>query len=174
MASRVELLRWQFDLAWRLAGYHIPHLTDDACLWEPVSGAWTVRRGADGRWRPDWSDKEPDPAPPVTIGWITWQMIWWWASARMAMRGETPTAREKAFWPGSADAVKRELDALAKDWSEILSHLSEDGLEKPVAYPWAEPRAAWQTLAWGNAELMKNVAEIGAVRHLHEAAQRSV
>jgi|HubBroStandDraft_5_1064220.scaffolds.fasta_scaffold312360_2 hypothetical protein len=169
MSPRVEMLRWQFDLTWRLAGYHIPLLTDDACLWEPAPGSWTVRRDANGIWHADWSDKEPDPAPPVTISWLMWQMIWWWSSARAVLRDKTPAAREKVVWPGSADGAKRELDTLAKDWSEILSRLGESDLEKPLAYPWDQPRAAWHTLAWVNAELMKNVAEIGAIRHLFEA-----
>jgi len=128
MSPRVEMLRWQFDLTWRLAGYHIPLLTDDACLWEPAPGSWTVRRDANGIWHADWSDKEPDPAPPVTISWLMWQMIWWWSSARAVLRDKTPAAREKVVWPGSADGAKRELDTLAKDWSEILSRLGESDL----------------------------------------------
>jgi DinB superfamily len=167
----LQMLRWQFDLTWRLAGYHIPALTDEACLWEPASGSWTVRRSADGAWRPDWSDKEPDPAPPVTIGWLTWHLIWWWSGARAALRQEAAVTRESVVWPGSADSVKRDLDVLAKDWSEILSRLTESDLETQLAYPWKEPRAAWHTLAWANAELMKNISEIGVVRHLYENAR---
>jgi hypothetical protein len=40
-----------------------------------------------------------------------------------------------------------------------------------IAYPWSDPRPARYTLAWVNAELMKNVAEIGAVRHLWAASR---
>jgi hypothetical protein len=169
MSQAIPMLRWQFDLTWRLASYHIPALTDEACLWEPALGSWTVRRGADGLWRPDWSDKEPDPAPPVTIGWLTWHVMWWWSGAQLALRGDAPLAHEDVFWPGSALGVKQALGALASDWSEVLSQLTESDLEKLLAYPWKEPRALWHTLGWVNAELMKNVAEIGIVRHLYEA-----
>jgi len=34
-----------------------------------------------------------------------------------------------------------------------------------------EPSAAWYTLALVNAEMMKNVAEIGAIKRLYRATQ---
>jgi hypothetical protein len=112
MTSQLQTLRWQFELTWRLAVVHLPALTDDACLWEPAAGSWTVRRSADGKWRPDWIEPEPDPAPTVTIGWLTWHLTWWWSGVLAALRDETPTARHETFWPGSADAVVRRLNAL--------------------------------------------------------------
>jgi hypothetical protein len=51
----------------------------------------------------------------------------------------------------------------------MLNGLSDVDLEMPFAHPWTEPRPFRIALAWANAELMKNVAEIGAVRHLYEA-----
>jgi len=30
--SEREMLSWQFDLVWRLAGYHLPLLKDEECL----------------------------------------------------------------------------------------------------------------------------------------------
>ncbi len=101
----LDTLRWQFRLTWQLAQYHLPQLTDDACLWEPAPGSWTVRQ-AGGVWQPDWADAEPDPVLPVTIGWLAWHIIWWWSGLIAAVRD-----------------------------------------------------------AWANSELMKNIAEIGAVRH---------
>src|SRR5215472_3006027 len=94
MADEIHTLTWQFELAWKLAQHHLPKLTDEACLWEPAPGSWTVRKSVDGQWRPDWSDAEPDPAPPVTIAWLTWQMIWWWSSALTATFTHPLPARE--------------------------------------------------------------------------------
>lgn len=171
-SSQLETLKWQFGLAWRLAGYHLPALTDAACLWEPSPRCWTVHLSADGYWRPDWVVPEPDPAPATSIGWLTWHLIWWWSGALRAIREEQPVPREDVFWPGSADAVRLQLETLSRDWSAMLETLADDDLEKPFAHPWTEPRPFRVALAWANAELMKNVAEIGAMRHLFEASHK--
>ncbi|MGQ0742423.1 MAG: DinB family protein [Alphaproteobacteria bacterium] len=172
MTTAADTLRWQFELAWKLAQIHLPTLTDEMCLWEPAPGSWTVRRAADGKWVHDWAEVEPDPAPPVTIGWVTWQMIWWWSGLLAAMRGEKPAAHYEIAWPGSASSVVRRLEGLAAEWEEVLAKLTADELEKPLAYPWSEPKPLRLTIAWANSELMKNVAEIGSLRHLYEASRR--
>ncbi len=170
-SSHLETLRWQFRLTWKLAAdVHLPALTDEACLWEPAHGSWTVRQSADGRWRPDWADAEPDPPPPTTIAWLTWHLIWWWSGLLAAVRAETPAAHHEVDWPGSADAVVRRLEVLSSEWSDVLSRLDDGDLERPLAYPWREPRPLRLALAWANSELMKNVAEIGYVRLLFEAS----
>ena len=168
MAGRLETLQWQFLMTWRLAGYHLPHLTDAACLWEPAPDSWTVRRGADGSWRPDWAETEPNPVPATTIGWLTWHLIWWWSGLLSAVEGEKPRPRETVLWPGSAAAAVQ-LNALSGNWGRYLASLSENDLEGPFAYPWEEPRPLSIAIAWANSELMKNIAEIGYVRHLCEA-----
>jgi DinB superfamily len=170
-SSQLDTLRWQFGLAWKLAGLHVPALTDQSCLWEPAPGCWTVRQSKDGRWRPDWADVEPDPPPSTTIGWLTWHLIWWWSGLLAAIRGETPAAHHEVDWPGSADAVVRRLEALSSEWSDVLSRLDDGDLERPLAYPWREPRPLRLALAWANSELMKNVAEIGYVGLLFEASR---
>ncbi len=169
MSNDLPILRMQFDLACKLADYHLARLTDAACLWEPGPGSWTVRRGADGIWRPDWSDVEPDPAPPVTIGWLSWHLFWWWRGAIAAVREAPRVRRGDVVWPGSADSVRTEFAKISNDWRALLSSLSDDDLARPLTFLWPEPRPLWNTLAWVNMELMKNVAEIGIVRHLHEA-----
>lgn len=164
-----QALLWQFDFVWRLAQYHLPKLTDEMCLWEPAPGSWTLRKGRDGLWRPDWSDKEPDPAPPATIGWITWQMLWWWQALIAAAAEGRPVRRELVFWPGSAPAAAARLEDLHRDWRTMLADVSGPDLEKPINWPWAEPRPLGLVIAWANAEPMKNVAEIGCLRHQFEA-----
>ena len=170
-STQLETLRWQFGLTWKLAGVHVPALTDESCLWEPAPGCWNVRQSADGRWRPDWADAEPDPPPPTTIAWLTWHLIWWWSGLLAALRGETSAAHDEVDWPGSADAVVRRLEALSTEWSDVLSRLDDGDLERPLAYPWREPRPLRLALAWANGELMKNVAEIGYVRLLFAASR---
>ena len=169
--SELDTLRWQFTLVTRLAAHHLPALTDDMCLWRPAPSAWTVRQDADGNWRPDWADVEPDPAPPATIGWITWHLIWWRSSLIAAARGETPPARESVLWPGGAAAAVAQLDSLTAEWSALLAALTENDLDRPIAYPWAEPQPLRRALAWANLELMKNIAEIGDMRRLYDASR---
>jgi hypothetical protein len=168
-----DMLRSQFDLTWRLAEYHLPALTDAACLWEPAPGCWTVRQGPDRLWRPDWADAEPDPPPTVTIGWLSWHLIWWWSSALAAVRGETQTPREELFWPGNAAEVIQSVEMLATHWLATLEGLTPADLERPVAYPWPDPRPLAQVLGWVNLELMKNVAEIGYARLLYQNSRNS-
>ena len=170
-STELETLRWQFGLTWKLAGVHVPALTDESCMWEPAPGCWNVQRSADGRWRPDWADAEPDPPPSTTIAWLTWHLIWWWSGLLDAVRGAQPAAHHEVDWPGNADAVVRRLEALAAEWSDVLSKLDDGDLEKPLTYPWRESRPLRLALAWANSELMKNVAEIGYVRLLFEASR---
>jgi hypothetical protein len=169
MATQIETLRWQFELTWRLAEYHLPSLTDEACLWESAPESWTVRRGTDGLWRPDWSEAEPDPPPTTTIGWLSWHLIWWWSGLIAAHRGEPRVARQEVVWPGNAVGTVERLRALCTAWRAELAVISEADLERPLAYPWNEPRPLRIAIAWANSELMKNVAEIGYARLLYEA-----
>lgn len=170
-ASQLQTLQWQFRLTWKLAEVHLPLLTDEACLWEPAPSAWTVCCSEDGKWRPDWAVPEPDPIPPVTIGWVTWHLTWWWSGALATIRKEIPLAHDQVFWPGSAEAVRSRLEALSTEWANFLSGLQDGDLDKPLAYPWTEPRPLSIALAWVNSELMKNVAETGYIRLLFEASR---
>ena len=166
--DRLSLVRWQFDLTWRLAAeFHLPHLDDDMCVWTPAPGAFTVRRDDAGSWRADWDDE--DPPSPVTIGWLTWHVLWWWGELSLRARGHAPPRREHVLWPGSADAVRDRLTELRVQWTELLGELSDTDLDRPFAFPWPEPRPFIYAAAWVNSELMKNVAEIGAVRHQYLA-----
>lgn len=130
-----------------------------------------MRQGADGGWHADWSEPVPEPAPRTTIGWLAWHVLWWWGSAIGALRSENIPEREAVLWPGNAAATIDALNALSARWSDILSR--ETDLDRPVAYPWSEPGLLRLLFAWANCELMKNVAEIGIVRHLFAASHRS-
>lgn len=171
-SSRLGVLRWQLQLTWSLAQYHLPALTDEACFWEPAPGSWAVRRSADGRWHPDWADVEPDPPLGVSIGWITWHVGWWWSAALDHAAGRQPPARESVLWPGSAAAAVAWISDLHRDWTSFLDGCTEDDLEQPFPFPWAQPRPLAVAAAWVNAELMKNVAELGVLRLTWDALGR--
>ncbi|RKN43567.1 DinB family protein [Micromonospora endolithica] len=165
------VLRWQFDLTWSLFEYHLERLDPADLLWEPAALCWTVRPAAGGGWTPDWADTEPDPVPVPTIGWLTWHLGWWWSSAVEQAYGRPVPSREEVAWPGPGAATVAWLRAVRARWVAVLDGLTEDDLAVPVGFPW--PAESGHTVAnlvaWVNAELMKNVAEIGQLRLLRAA-----
>ncbi|MEV0607245.1 DinB family protein [Polymorphospora rubra] len=172
-ASRPELLRWQFDLTWSLFEYHLERLEPADHLWEPAPLHWTVRAGHDGGWVPDWaeSESEPDPVPVPTVAWITWHLGWWWTVTIDHARGRTPPDRTGIRWPGDGAAAVAWLRDLRTEWLAVLDRLTDADLDRPAPFPW--PADSGLTVAhmigWANAELMKNVAEIGQLRLLRAA-----
>ncbi|WP_406107123.1 DinB family protein [Micromonospora globbae] len=166
----VTLLRWQFDLTWSLFDYHLARLEPADFRWEPAAVCWTVRPDADGGWTPDWADVEPDPVPVPTIAWITWHMGWWWSVALDHLRGRPARRREDVRWPGPGEATIAWLRDLRAQWLAALDDLTDADLDATVGFPW--PPEAGHTvthlIGWVNAELMKNVAEIGQLRLLRQ------
>ncbi len=154
-----SLLRWQFDLTWSLFEYHLTRLTPDDFLWEPAGLVWTVRDGV-----PDWSDTEPDPVPVPTAAWVCWHLGWWWSVAIDHATGRPPRDRADIAWPGPDNTVAW-LRTLRDEWVNVLPTLD---LTAPSTFPWPD-KTVGHTVAWVNAELMKNVAEIGQLRLLRAA-----
>jgi len=95
-----DLLLGQVEFYWdahlwpRLQG-----LTDDEYLWEPVDGAWSLRRDDDGIVRLEQTPVDP-PVPPVTT--IAWRAVHLgrdvWGRRARAIFGPTPA-------PADADMV---------------------------------------------------------------------
>jgi len=167
---RLDLLRWQTDLTWSLFTHHLDRLEPDDHLWEPASTCWTLHPDGTGGWRPDWADTEPDPVPVPTVAWVTWHLGWWLGTATDHLLAREPREREDVHWPGPDGAVAW-LRGLYEEWTAAVAALTDADLDRPAAYPW--PPDAGLTvahlLAWANAELMKNVAEIGQLRLIRAA-----
>ncbi|MFJ6953533.1 DinB family protein [Micromonospora aurantiaca (nom. illeg.)] len=172
-ASVTALLRRQFDLTWALAEYHLDRLEPGDFLWEPAALCWTMRQDPAGGWRADWADTEPDPVPVPTIAWLTWHIGWWWSVAADHVRQRPARERDDIRWPGPGAETVAWLRELRSEWTDTLDGLTEAGLDRPSAYPW--PADAGLTVAdlaaWVNAELMKNVAEIGQLRLMRAAGR---
>lgn len=164
-ASRPGLLRWQLSLTWSLAEHHLAGCTQEFLLWEPVPGCASVRPDTTGRWWPDWNDEDPDALPGVSAGWISWHLGWWWSETLDHVAGRVPVPRAEVSWPGSAEAAAEWLRALHGRWSDHLASLADDDLDRPFDFPWPQPRPFAIAAAWVNSELMKNVSEIGQLRH---------
>ncbi|MFD4828284.1 DinB family protein [Streptomyces uncialis] len=170
--TRNALLRWQFDLTWSLFEYHLERLESADFLAEPAAHVWTVRPTADGTWAPDWADTEPDPVPVPTIGWLTWHIDWWWSTALDHVRGRAPRDRTTVIWPGDGAAAVARLRSLRDEWTAHLDTLTDGDLDAAAPSLWhADPdHKVAHLLAWVNAELMKNVTEIGQLRLLRAAS----
>ncbi|WP_106402271.1 DinB family protein [Actinocorallia populi] len=171
--SRRDLMRWQFDLTWSLSEYHLERLVPEDFLWEPSPLSWTVRPAPDGTWVTDWAETEPDPVPTPTIAWLTWHIDWWWSVALDHVRSRAPRDRAEITWPGDGEAAVARLRALREEWLTVLEHLDEPALDAPATFPWQDdPQyTVAHTIAWVNAELMKNVTEIGQLRLLRAASR---
>ncbi|MBB6171524.1 hypothetical protein HNR23_001584 [Nocardiopsis mwathae] len=171
--ARAGLLVRQFDIARALMGHHLGRIDGAACLWQPAPGSWTVRPDGRGRWVADWQVPEPDPAPTVTIGWLTWHLGFWWTItlAHCFGTGAAPE-REEIGWPGSAAATAEWILGLEARWRAGLLRLDDtdlDSTERTAALPWGDGRTLADVAAWVNVELTKNIAEIGIVHHLYRA-----
>lgn len=170
---RRDLLRRQFDLTWALFEYHLDRLTPEDFLWEPASLCWTVRRTLDDTWLPDWSDTEPDPVPVPTIAWLSWHIGWWWSVTLDHVEGRPPRDRTAVDWPGPGKPTVEGLRALRTAWLTATDRLADPDLDATAPFPWPNDPTytVADMLAWVNAELMKNAAEIGQVRLLRGALE---
>lgn len=169
---RRDLLRRQFDLTWALFEYHLERLEDEDFLWEPAPLCWTLHPGPDGTWHPDWAETEPDPVPVPTIAWLTWHIAWWWGVALDHAAGRPPRDRTAVVWPGPGKPTIEELRTLRTAWLAALDRLTDTAaLDATAPFPWPNDPSytVADMLAWVNAELMKNVTEIGQVRLLRRA-----
>ncbi|MFI6574591.1 DinB family protein [Nocardiopsis sp. NPDC050513] len=165
--DRADVLRRQFDLTWALFEYHLDRLVPEDFLWEPAALCWTMR-DAEGGWVPDWADTEPDPVPVPTIAWLSWHIGWWWGITRDHLAGRTPRERDEVRWPGPDKSVAWLRD-LGEGWSREMSRPLDLDAAAPFPWPEGSGMTVADTVAWVNAELMKNAAEIGQLRLLRAA-----
>ncbi|NUS72238.1 MAG: DinB family protein [Corynebacteriales bacterium] len=170
--SRLEIVQWQFELTWALFEFHLERLEPEDLLWIPAEQHWTVRQDATGVWVPDWQDSELDPIPVPTIAWVTWHIGWWWSVALDHVHGKTPRERAEISWPGTVDGTVNWLRELAEQWRTMLSQQGEADLDAIAPFPWGnDPQFTIAHMCgWVNAELMKNVAEVGQLRLLRAAS----
>ncbi|CAL9488371.1 DinB family protein [Streptomyces sp. enrichment culture] len=171
--SRRDLLAKQFELTWSLFEYHLERLEPEDFLWEPATPCWTLHRTADGTWVPDWAETEPDPVPVPTVAWLTWHLGWWWSVALDHLDGRPPRERTDIGWPGEGTPTVEWLRSLRTEWLTALDRLTDADLDATAPFPWPDDPAhsVADMLAWANAELMKNVAEIGQLRLLHAVSR---
>lgn len=158
------ILAKQLETAWALLDYHLRDLGDEECLWRPDGrGPHVTERG--GVWRADWPETEAYSAGSPSIAWLTWHIGFWWSMALDHSFGAGTLDRADVAWPGSAAAAARWLAELRDAWTRSVEGLDDSDLASPERTRWPfTDRPFYQVGAWLNLELMKNAAEIGAVR----------
>lgn len=167
-ASTKDTLLRQLDMAWKLAAYHLEGLTTEECLWRPASVGPHVHRGTDGAWRADWPEHEGYDLGPPSIAWTTWHMGFWWSMAFDHAFGGATLAREAVAWPGTAEGVREWLEGLCRQWRSAVEALPEAEFASTERTRWPfTGRPFADVVAWANAELMKNAAEVGYARFLY-------
>lgn len=169
MSEAHAYLMRQFGTAWKLAQVHLATLSTEECLWRPAARGPHVTL-EQGRWRADWPEDESYEAGPPSIAWLTWHIGFWWSMVLNHSFGDERTSRESIDWPGEADAVRRWLSGLERDWRARIEPLSATDLASDRLSRWpVAGRPFGETMAWVNLELAKNAAEIGYARFLYAA-----
>ena len=167
-----KLLLDQFDIAWSLADYHLGSLSTEECLWRPTRPGLHVHRHNDGIWLADWPEIEGYDIGLPSIAWTTWHICYWWTNAIAGMNGKPVVDRADIAWPGSAEQTRTAIEGLRARWRSVVEGASENDLEEIKAGSWPMPNCSVAGIAaWLNLELMKNAAEIGAIRFLYATRQ---
>lgn len=158
----------QFDIAWALTRHHLTGLSTEECLWRPTGYGPHVHAEPSGRWRADWPEQEHYAIGLPSIAWMTWHVCFWWRKALDHLDGDVSLTPRDVSWPGTAEGVVADIEALQGRWRSVLIGRGEAGLHRVIASSWPMPKVGLGTLAaWLNLELMKSAAEIGQLRFMH-------
>lgn len=170
--SERETLLWQLRMVTSLLDVVTSGLTDEEALRSPAVAAWSVHRDRDGVWTSDWADEDPEPAPATTIAWTLWHIGWWWSDTAERAFGAGAVTRDDAPWPGSVVAALERIARCHQTWRAGVSEVSAEQLASVALGDQCWPLRGLpfaRVVAWVNAELMKNTAEIGATRRIVNA-----
>jgi hypothetical protein len=167
-------LHWSGILRPRLAG-----LTDDAYLWEPVPGCWSIRRRADavgatpvgsGEVIIDYEVPEPVPPPVTTIAWRMGHIAIGVFGERAANHfGHGDVSYDSTDWPLTAADGLDLLDHHHDAWLCGVRVLDAAGLARPCGPaegPYADAPFAALVLHI-NREALHHGAEIALLLDLY-------
>ncbi len=171
-ASLVQLSEYTWGRTWaRLDG-----LTDAEYRWEPVGDCWSIRRGDDGVFHPDWL-ATADPPPFTNMAWRLCHLIRCYGEQRnrvwlgVSTDGAPVRFEVTAPAPVSAADALTSLAAAYAEWTTVLDMVSEAALAEklgPVAGPFADANQADFVLHMLD-EFIHHGAEIALLRDLWRA-----
>lgn len=174
----VEQLDWHWrqQLRPRLAG-----LNDEEYRWEPVAGAWNVRRrgtssapmaAGSGAFTIDFEMPEPSPPPVTTIAWRIGHIVVGVLGMRVANHFGGPAYDYLSHdYPGDATGALAQLDENYAAWVTGVRQLGTERLARPCGPaegPFAEAPMAALVLHI-NREMFHHGAEIALLRDLYRA-----
>jgi hypothetical protein len=156
-------------------------LTDEEYLWEPVPGAWSIRRRGEaasprpfgpGDWQIDGATGDPDPTPVTTIAWRLGHLHWCFAGEWEWSFGERrrPPAELVDFSPSAVVALER-FWATMDRWRDSVAAMAPEQLDtvgfgqNPNSSAPEEPFIT--VIAGANIELIHHMAEIALLRDLY-------
>jgi hypothetical protein len=162
-----------WDDAWQRLDQRLTGLGDDEYLWEPAPGSWSVRP-ADGAWRADWADPDPEPAPVTTIAWRIWHIA---SDCLASYLGRSPGGRPLAVtgteWHGDAATALRDLRRAGSAFRDAMVALGEAGMRRQLGPAWGPyAEESWADLfVHAFDELAHHGAEIALLRDLYRAGE---
>lgn len=171
------------------APVRVPPLIDDEYLWEPVPGAWSLRRHLNGpgrgatvlvgagEWGRDGGRPHPWPPPVTTIAWrmahVT-EMLTLWAEWTI---GEHRRHEADLVYAGNAAGAVRALEEGVRAWREALTTADDAALDQVgrSTYPGgSDAEDSFLDLVWWvNQEVLHHGAEIALLRDLYGARPAS-
>jgi DinB superfamily len=175
LAGQLEFY-WDAHLRPRLDG-----LTDEEYLWEPVEGAWNLRRGEDGSYAVEHVSPAPSPPPVTTIAWrIVHIGAYVLYNRANAFFGDNTVPADAVMFdprylpdrlPGTADEAIAFLDDAYRRWHDGIISLDEAALAEPLGPkggPFSDEPMAGLVLHISR-EVMHHGGEICLLRDLYRA-----
>jgi hypothetical protein len=170
----------QWDYVVEVLTERVAGLTDEAFLWEPAAIVWTVRRGPDGRPRPDaewWAPTGEGGTPPRTLAWSIGHLGASVMTRADYLVGSHSMQDNDLTWPMTADdGIRFMLDGLAT-WRNGLATMTDGDLDTVgrSAYPHGlDPELPLIEIVWWvNKELVFHSAEIWYAADLYDAHHRA-
>ena len=178
--SMQELLIGCFDYYAQRTLSRVGGLTDEEYFWEPVTGCWNVRPGADaaGVFTQDWEFPAPDPPPLTTIAWRLVHICSFLQEHGMravAFERGAPAWGPPSVIPGSAAAAVNALATAVTAWRRDLSSVDDQRLWEPMG-PAAGPFAEQPVVGFIehiHDEFIHHGAEVALLRDLFRARLNS-
>jgi DinB superfamily len=166
--DQVDLLGRQMEEAYRTLRRRLEGITESELWWEPVPGAWTLRRQPDGRLLEDYEDQDPSPAPFTTLAWRLFHVAsckvmyheWAFGSGHLTwLTIERPETAE-----GMVEMLERGHALLVGDLEGLSS---DDDLDVAVMTNWGEKWPAWRIFWTMIHHDAHHGGEIGCLRDLY-------